>query len=258
MSETMYLVSNNQLSSIGNSIRTKLGESTTYTVDEMPQKISSISGSSLNIPTFTENVSTGVVTCDKTYAECLELLDNEEDERTLYYAVSDTTPVYSSVLTGSFYYDESLDQNICRYFLVNSDSGAVKVYFDYYPDGDIVRNTIPEDYTLNTQAYRGYDTVNVASYTATDVSLTVSKTSYYSVSWMGFRNTTSGTSGSQLYINGSAVGSEYTTFVNSYGQYVCFNMNLNQGDVLTVYAKAGSTAYYMGVGNLIIEEVGLM
>lgn len=46
MPETMYLVSNNQLSSIGNSIRSKLGESNTYTVDEMPSKISSIGGGS--------------------------------------------------------------------------------------------------------------------------------------------------------------------------------------------------------------------
>lgn len=256
MAETMYLVSNNQLSSIGNSIRTKLGESTTYTVDEMPQKISSISGSSLNIPTFTENASTGSITCDKTYAECLELLDDEGDGRALYYGVSsNNTPIVSSVLTGVLYYYELLEQTVCRYYHVNED-GKVSVMYEYYPDGTILRTFIENP--NKCQVYRGYDTVSDASYTTTDVSLTVAESGTYNISWMGFRNTTSGTSGSRLYINGNAVGSEYTTFVNSYGQYVNFSMSLNQGDILTVYARARNTSYIMGVGNLIIEEVGLM
>lgn len=110
--------------------------------------------------------------------------------------------------------------------------------------------------TKNIQAYRGYDTVTSTSYTATDVTLTVSKTGTYNVSWMGYRNTNSGTNGSQLYVNGSSRGSAQTSFVNTYGQYVSLtNQSFNAGDVLVVRARARSTSYIMGVGNLIIEEV---
>lgn len=108
----------------------------------------------------------------------------------------------------------------------------------------------------NVQAYRGYATVSSTSYTATAVTLTVSKTGTYNVSWMGYRNTNSGTSGSQLYKNGTAVGSANTTFVNTYGHSVSLtNQSFNQGDVLVVRARARSTSYVMGVGNLIIQEV---
>lgn len=108
----------------------------------------------------------------------------------------------------------------------------------------------------NIQAYHGYATVTSTSYTATAVTLTVAKAGTYNVSWMGYRNTSSGTSGSQLYVNGSSRGSASTTFVNTYGQSVSLtNQSFNAGDVLVVRARARSASYVMGVGNLIIEEV---
>lgn len=107
----------------------------------------------------------------------------------------------------------------------------------------------------NIQAYHGYDEVNSGSYIATDVSLTVAKTGTYKVSWMGFRNTTSGTSGSQLYIGSTAHGTANTTFVRNYGQSVVLNnVSLTKDQVITVYARSRNASYYMGVGNLIIEE----
>lgn len=108
----------------------------------------------------------------------------------------------------------------------------------------------------NVQAYRGYDTVATTSYTDTDVTITVAKTGTYNISWMGYRNTNTGTSGSQLYKNGTAVGSASTTFVNTYGHIVNLtNQSLQKDDVLVVRARARSASYVMGVGNLIIEEV---
>lgn len=40
--DTKYIINESQLTAIGNSIRTKLNEQTTYTVDEMPEKIDEI------------------------------------------------------------------------------------------------------------------------------------------------------------------------------------------------------------------------
>lgn len=108
---------------------------------------------------------------------------------------------------------------------------------------------------MNVQAHHGYATVTSTSYTATSVTLTVAVTGTYTVSWMGYRNTNSGTSGSQLYVNGTARGSATTSFVNTYGHSVTLtNVSLNAGDVLVVRARARSTSYVMGVGNLIIEQ----
>lgn len=106
----------------------------------------------------------------------------------------------------------------------------------------------------NIQAYHGMDYARATSYTATDVTLTVAKAGTYKVSWMGFRNTNSGTNGSQLYKNGSAVGSAHTTFTQTYGQYCTETLTFAAGDVLVVRARSRSTTYYMYVGNLIIEE----
>lgn len=107
----------------------------------------------------------------------------------------------------------------------------------------------------NVQAYQGMDYARASSYTATDVTLTVKKSGTYKVAWMGYRNTTSGTSGSQLYVNGSAKGSAHTSFTSNYGQYCEETLTLNAGDVLVVRARARSSSYYMYVGNLIIEQI---
>lgn len=106
----------------------------------------------------------------------------------------------------------------------------------------------------NVQYYTGYDYARATSYTATDVALTVEKAGTYLCSWIGWRSTSSGTSGSQLYKNGSAVGSAHTSFSQNYGQYCEETLSLSAGDVLVVRARSRSTSYYMCVGNLIIEE----
>lgn len=108
---------------------------------------------------------------------------------------------------------------------------------------------------MNIQGYHGYATVTSTSYTATAVSLKVNTTGTYNVSWMGFRSTNSGTSGSQLYIGSTAYGSANTSFVNTYGQSVKLTgVKLTAGQTITVRARARSTSYVMGVGNLLIEQ----
>ena len=107
----------------------------------------------------------------------------------------------------------------------------------------------------NVQGYHGIKSVAATAYTATGVKLTVAKTGTYKVSWTGARNTTSGTSGSQLYIDGTAYGSAVTTFTSSYGQSVVLtDVALTAGQEVEVRARSRSTSYVMLVGNLIIEQ----
>lgn len=108
----------------------------------------------------------------------------------------------------------------------------------------------------NVQAYMGYATVTATSYTATVVSIVVAKTGQYNISWMAYRNRNANTHGTQIYKNGTAIGTAVTTWLNTYGQsnYLA-NQSLTKGDVITVYARSSSTSYVTGVGNLIIKEV---
>ena len=107
----------------------------------------------------------------------------------------------------------------------------------------------------NVQGYHGTGSVSATAYTATGVKLAVAKTGTYKVSWLGVRSTTSGTSGSQLYIDGVAYGSEQTAFTNTYAQSVTLTeVSLTAGQEVEVWAKSGSASYAMIVGNLIIEQ----
>lgn len=107
----------------------------------------------------------------------------------------------------------------------------------------------------NVQGYHGTGSVSATAYTATGVKLAVAKTGTYKVSWLGVRNTASGTCGSRLYIDGVAYGLEQTTFTNTYAQPVTLTeVPLTAGQEIEVWAKAGSTSYAMIVGNLIIEQ----
>lgn len=109
---------------------------------------------------------------------------------------------------------------------------------------------------MNWQICNANGRVASTSYTeVSGVTLTVEVSGTYNVYWSGFRNTTSGTSGSQLYKNGSAYGSAQTTFQNSYIQTPKLTgVSLSVGDVLTIRARSRNTSYYMCVGNLIIEQ----
>ena len=136
-----------------------------------------------------------------------------------------------------------------------SETKTANGTYDVTNLASLVVNVSSGGSSMNVQAYVGYDSVNVNTYTDTDVTLTVAKSGTYTISWMGWRNTTSGTSGSQLYKNGTAIGTASTSFMNSYGQYVTLTgQSLNQGDVLVVRARSRNASYYMGVGNLIIIQ----
>lgn len=109
--------------------------------------------------------------------------------------------------------------------------------------------------TKNIQVETGYHSRKGTSYAATGLELEVAKSGTYTITWTGWRASSSGTSGSQLYKNGTAVGSAVTTFTGTYGQVVTLtNQSLSAGDVLEVYARSRNTSYAMYVANLIIVE----
>lgn len=107
----------------------------------------------------------------------------------------------------------------------------------------------------NIQVASGYKSRANSSYGATGLKLTVAKSGTYTITWTGWRASSSGTSGSQLYKNGTAVGSAVTSFTGTYGQLVTLtNQSLSADDVIEVYARSRNTSYAMYVANLTIIE----
>lgn len=107
----------------------------------------------------------------------------------------------------------------------------------------------------NVQVAVGVNRVATTSYSeVSGQTLTVAETGTYDVYWVGYRSSTSGTNGSQLYISGTAYGSAQTTFTNN-GQTVHLtNVSLTKNQTVAVRARARSTSYYMYVGNLTIVQ----
>ena len=134
----------------------------------------------------------------------------------------------------------------------DSDVASGKIYFK--SDGSQSTGTASGG-SKNVQVAAGVNRVNTTTYTAVNgQALTVAKTGTYAVYWTGYRSSTSGTSGSQLYIGNTAYGSAQTAFSN-HGQAVHLsNVSLTQGQTIAVRARARGTSYYMYVGNLTIVE----
>lgn len=137
-----------------------------------------------------------------------------------------------------------------------TENGTTTEDVTNYASAQITVNVpTPSAFVPNVQIAQGVNRVNTTSYSAVSgQTITVATTGTYDIYWMGFRSSTSGTSGSQLYINGTAYGTAQTTFSNHGQSIKLTGVSLTQGDVLTVRAAARGTQYYMYVGNLIIMQ----
>ena len=110
----------------------------------------------------------------------------------------------------------------------------------------------------NAQIAYGFNRVAGTAYTAvTGQSITVSKTGTYHVYWSGWRSSTSGTNGTQLYIGNTAYGTANTSFDSTYTNIQDIhltNVSLTQNQTITVRARSRGNSYYMYVFNLTIVE----
>ena len=90
---------------------------------------------------------------------------------------------------------------------------------------------------------------------ATGLKLTVNQSGTYKISWVAARTYSSGTFSTRAYVNGSAVGTDHTTWTSTYFQQVVeTGITLSAGATVEVYARSSSTTRYTLVGNLVIEK----
>ena len=84
-------------------------------------------------------------------------------------------------------------------------------------------------------------------------SLTCSKAGTYDVYWTCSRSSTSGTWGSQLYINGTAYGTENATFTNHVQNNHLTGVTIPANATVAIYGRSRS-GYYIYVPQLTIEQ----
>lgn len=114
---------------------------------------------------------------------------------------------------------------------------------------------VPTGSSMNVQVAQGCNRVNTTTYSAVSgQSIEVAKTGTYDVYWNGFRSSTGGTNGSQLYIGDSAYGTAQETFSNHGQSIKLTGVSLTAGQTVSVRARARGTNYYMYVGNLTIVQ----
>lgn len=107
--------------------------------------------------------------------------------------------------------------------------------------------------SMNTQVAQSTTRASSSTYTSL-VSLTCSTAGTYDVYWSCFRSSTSGTSGSQLYVGGSAYGTANTTFTNHIQNNHLTGVTLAKNQTVEVYARSRGSNYYSYVGTLMIKQ----
>lgn len=109
----------------------------------------------------------------------------------------------------------------------------------------------------NVQVVQGTTRTTSSTMTAIGAEMTVSKTGTYDVYWSGFRTNTSGsyTFATQLYIDGTAYGSEQSTWSNHVQNIHLTNVSLTINQKLRVYGRESrNSSYYMYAPTLVIVE----
>lgn len=108
--------------------------------------------------------------------------------------------------------------------------------------------------SMNAQSAQSTTRATTSTYTKC-VSLTCSKAGTYDVYWSTFRSSTSGTSGSQLYIGGSAYGTaDTTTWSNHIQNMHLTGVSISANQEVAVYARSRGSNYYAYVGTLTIIQ----
>lgn len=109
----------------------------------------------------------------------------------------------------------------------------------------------------NTQVVQGTTRTTSSTLTAIGAEMTVSKTGTYSVYWSAFRSSTSSsyTYGTQLYVGGTAYGTQNTTWSNHVQNNHLTGVSLTANQKIRVYGRnSRGSSYYIYAPMLVIVE----
>lgn len=137
---------------------------------------------------------------------------------------------------------------------VESDVASGKVFIK--ADGSQATGTASGGGGESKNSQTAQSTSRSTSTTYTEViSLTCQKTGTYDVYWSTFRSSTSGTWGSQLYLDDTAYGSAQTGSWSNHIQNIHLaNVQIEAGEEVAVRVRSRGSNYYGYVGTLTIIE----
>ena len=143
--------------------------------------------------------------------------------------VTDTTATASDVASGKYFYTASG----VRTAGTNSGGGGS---------------------SKNAQTAQSTSRSTSSTYTEV-ISLTCTKSGTYHVYWSTFRSSTSGTWGSQLYLNDTAYGTAQTGSWSNHIQNIHLtNVQIDANEEVSVRVRSRGSNYYGYVGTLTIIE----
>lgn len=146
--------------------------------------------------------------------------------------VTDTTATAADVATGKYFYTAAG----VRTQGTNSGGGGT---------------------SKNTQVVQGTTRTTSSTLTAIGAEMTVTKTGTYDVYWSAFRSSTSSsyTYGTQLYIDGTAHGTQNTTWSNHVQNNHLTGVSLTANQKIRVYGRnSRGSSYYIYAPTLVIVE----
>lgn len=109
----------------------------------------------------------------------------------------------------------------------------------------------------NTQVVQGTTRTTSSTLTAIGAEMTVTKTGTYDVYWSAFRSSTSSsyTYGTQLYVGGTAYGTQNTTWSNHVQNNHLTGVSLTANQKIRVYGRnSRGSSYYLYAPTLVIVE----
>jgi len=136
-----------------------------------------------------------------------------------------------------------------------TEDKVLQGYTFHKADGTQTVGTASGGSSKNAQAQQSTTRATSSTYTSVN-SLTCSKTGTYTVYWSTFRSSTSGTSGSRLYIGGTAYGNADTgNWSNHVQNKIVTGVSISKNDTVEVKARSRGNNYYAYVPLVtIIEE----
>lgn len=259
------VVTKSKLDSLATSISTKSGISAPMTIDQMTSAVDSISGGGIT-PTGTIQITTNGTHNVATYASAeVNVAVPTPSLQSKTASFTPSTSSQSRTVTADSGYDglSSVAVSVAAIpsqYVVPSGTKTITengtgIDVTQYASVDVA---VPSSgSSKNVQVVQGTTRTSSSSMTAIGAEMTVSKTGTYDIYWTGVRTNTSGsyTFATQLYIDGTAYGSENTTWSNHVQNVHLSNVSLTANQKIRVYGRESrNSSYYMYAGTLIIVE----
>lgn len=251
-------------------------------LDAVNITVNAMPSGGVDIPIFTSD-DFETFTCNKTWAECFDIVDSGRTAACLTDSYTMMIGLIANTYDATQICYTSLGQYTGEpeYDIIYHSNGTIEIVTPSHSAPVLTTKTITANGTYNasSDSADGYSSVEVnvsgsgssknvqvvqgttrttsSTLTAIGAEMTVSKTGTYDVYWSAFRSNTSAsyTYGTQLYVDGTAYGTQNTTWSNHVQNNHLTGVSLTAGQKIRVYGRnSRGSSYYIYAPTLVIVE----